>query len=151
NDKHFTSKDVPVTGASLSFGTFLVGGPATIRQYSRTRTTLLGRDWSVDTSPDNVDSILMWHKTSGMVFTGDSVGWKILSFLKANKAATDAIPTFRLFKLPHHGSLRNSQRTNAQASFNVNAQADYGLHLLLNWGLRKKIAYFPDATVTEDT
>lgn len=150
--KHFGTSD----GAGVLPG-FALGGPARIRTYSRARRPPLGRVWSPDDSPDNIESILMWERSSGMIFTGDSVGWKIAPFLVANKVPADNKPKFKLFKVPHHGSLRNSQRYGYRASINDTARADYALSLLLRFqnnpdACRANLVFrcFPDAFVLQD-
>ncbi|MET0559897.1 MAG: hypothetical protein ABW065_14725 [Solirubrobacterales bacterium] len=74
--------------------------------FARPGAVLPARDWSVDHSLANRASVLMGHHRTGMLLTGDSVGFLILEFL----AARDPGFQLPLFKVPHHGSLRNSQR-----------------------------------------
>ncbi|HYU34142.1 MAG TPA: MBL fold metallo-hydrolase [Thermoanaerobaculia bacterium] len=109
---------------------FVFGGPEQILTYRRT-SAMAEVDWSVDSSAENQNSLLLAHE-SGMVFTGDSVGSLITPFLQvAGRSA--AQPAFRLFKVPHHGSLRNSQLLPIAAKINDVARADYGLHAVLGF------------------
>lgn len=106
---------------------FAFGGAEQILAYRRTN-AMAEVDWSVDGSAENRNSLLLAHE-SRMVFTGDSVGSLIEPFLHGFGEK----PAFRLFKVPHHGSLRNSQLLSDAAKVNYVARADYGLHVLLSW------------------
>lgn len=91
--------------------------------YERGAAELPARTWSVDTSEGNLKSVLMTHRATRMVFTGDSVGYKVLPFL-ASTVGNQAIP---IFKVPHHGSLRNSQRGQRLATVPGPAWKQYAL------------------------
>jgi hypothetical protein len=152
--KGYTELDKPLkedfkfVGSTLSPQTdgllngFVLGGPEKLTKYARAAAPGLGTVWSVDDSDENVDSILMWHQASKMVFTGDSVGWKISAFLGPllNVMPT---PTISIFKVPHHGSLRNSQQTDKwTADVDTTAAADYGLAFLLNYAATQVLEPF---------
>jgi len=91
--------------------------------YERGAAELPARTWSVDVSAGNLASVLMTHRETGMVFTGDSVGYKVLPFL----ATTIGDETIPIFKVPHHGSLRNSQRGMQLATVPAPAWKQYAL------------------------
>jgi glyoxylase-like metal-dependent hydrolase (beta-lactamase superfamily II) len=90
--------------------------------YERPVPALPAKVWSVDTSDANLASVLIAHQ-SGIVFTGDSAGYLVLPFIES------AFPDgeFSIFKVPHHGSLRNSQRGQLIATVPVAAWRQYGL------------------------
>ncbi len=77
--------------------------------YNRLPARALGRTRSVDTDPDNLASVLMFHSQTKMVFTGDSAGYLVAPFIQAC-LQPPASPGVSILKIPHHGSMRNSQR-----------------------------------------
>ena len=81
-------------------------------------------DWSPDVSKDNLKSVLMFHRQTRMVFTGDNVGHKILPFVTSCLGAGERVS---VFKVPHHGSSRNSQRAHAAASIKLPVRQQLGL------------------------
>jgi metallo-beta-lactamase superfamily protein len=95
--------------------------------FSRDAPLLPARVWSVDSSPANLASVLMAHR-SGVLFTGDSVGYKVANYLDQlrgfDPAPADPLP---ILKVPHHGSLRNSQRAQAVADVPPVAWKQYAL------------------------
>jgi hypothetical protein len=68
----------------------------------------LGRmkDFSVDDSEFNGLSLLVEHTASGVWFTGDGIGQDVADALAR---ATPAVAKLTMFKIPHHGSVRNTQ------------------------------------------
>lgn len=100
--------------------------------FVRPAPTLLGKTWTIDVSPDNIESVLAYHTASRMVFTGDGVGFKIEPFVGTQSGALPS-PILPLFKVPHHGSLRNSQRASLVATVPSLVWQAYGLYVLLAW------------------
>ena len=96
--------------------------------WSRPAVPLLGRTWSVDTSVNNLASVLMYHRARQMVFTGDSVGHLIDPFLTNNGGGQP----LTIFKVPHHGSMRNSQRVDPGTVVPRFAGVEYALLCLLS-------------------
>ncbi|MBO9539436.1 hypothetical protein J7643_02455 [bacterium] len=112
---------------------YTLHGPGGISEYRRGGPRRLARDWSVDSSGNNLNSILMAHDATRMVFTGDSIGAAIVPFLESRLAAWQGEP-LSIFKVPHHGSLRNSQyRTSIAPTLTESAKADYLLNLILTF------------------
>lgn len=99
-------------------------------------TRMLRKDTSVDSDPENLASLLMYHSTAKAMFTGDSVGYKILDFMKQQNPDTRA-PLIQgplnVFKVPHHGSMRNSQLANQSAAISSDIAKLYGLLLVVNY------------------
>ena len=114
------------------FDAFRFAGDAGVSYsvFQRAASTLLGRDWTVDTSADNLKSVLMFHKATKMVFTGDSVGYLIAPFVDACVNGL-ADPTLAVFKVPHHGSMRNSQRAAKATSVPARAWKERALLCVL--------------------
>lgn len=90
------------------FEAFTFAGNPEFSTYERDGSVLPARVWSVDVSADNLASVLMFHDATKMVFTGDSAGYLVAAFLEDQDELEDE--TLPIFKVPHHGSLRNSQR-----------------------------------------
>lgn len=95
--------------------------------YRRTAAPVLGRAWDVDTSPNNLASVLMYQKSRRMVFTGDSVGHLVAPFVDHG----DVVKPLSIFKVPHHGSMRNSQLTDLGTIVCSGARYEYALMSLL--------------------
>ena len=120
---------MPAPGSGPLFYTFGMSLNYTI--YNRTAVRPLGRDWTVDTDADNLASVLMLHIAGGIAFTGDSAGYKIATFLGQAQAAGHLNLPLAVFKVPHHGSLRNCQRAEAIASVPDVAWQEHGLLCVL--------------------
>lgn len=101
--------------------------PRTVYGRAPAPSQQLGRIWTVDESADNLASVLMFHEAGRMLFTGDSVGAKILPFI--GKVAQGR--PLAVFKVPHHGSFRNSQRTGDRAKVPARAWHEYALLCVL--------------------
>ncbi len=97
--------------------------------------TALGRDtaapamqsFKVDRSPTNLASVLAFHRARKMVFTGDSAGYLIAPFIARSLPPWPDDRRVSIFKVPHHGSMRNSQREAVLGSVPIAAAWQYGL------------------------
>jgi len=120
----FTAQALP---APAAIGPFQFGDdnafPRTVYGRASTARQPLRRIWTVDESPDNLASVLMFHQAGRMLFTGDSIGAKVLPFIEQ---VAQGQP-LAVFKVPHHGSLRNSQRTGDKATVPTRAWHEYAL------------------------
>lgn len=96
--------------------------------------TVLGRavaahaipSFGVDRSPTNLASVLAFHPATKMAFTGDSAGYLIAPFL-ARSLRRLSRKRVSIFKVPHHGSMHNSQREAVLGSVPIAAARQYGL------------------------
>ncbi len=106
-----------------------------VKKQVYTDRPLLNKNYSVDTSYYNFQSILMYHKLTRMVFTGDSVGHLIAPFIKKNHTVKTPIP---IFKVPHHGSLRNSQLVESAKLVSIDAAHIYGMWVVSQYMTNNK-------------
>ncbi|KAL2694790.1 hypothetical protein Neosp_001377 [[Neocosmospora] mangrovei] len=89
---------------------------------------------SIDTSSENIKSILMDidpDQTKGkgrMFFTGDSVGHKIWDYVNGKH--------FSVYKIQHHGSLRNTQFDDTIETVNIRVAQEAALYALLSFALK---------------
>ncbi len=105
---------------------FAENAPLGYSVYSRPATLSLGRTRTVDTDPDNLASVLMFHRSRKMVFTGDSAGYLVAPFV-ADCVSGPGDKSLSIFKVPHHGSMRNSQRGELLGTVPVLACQQYAL------------------------
>jgi hypothetical protein len=96
--------------------------------YSR-EPQLTAATWSVDTSADNQRSVLMYDPEARLLLTGDSVGWLIAQRFKE---FTDPETILSAFKVPHHGSRRNSQLRSAARTVPAKVKEVYALLVLMD-------------------
>ncbi|KDQ09352.1 hypothetical protein BOTBODRAFT_529373 [Botryobasidium botryosum FD-172 SS1] len=108
---------------------------------------------TVDDSPTNASSIItMWNggatPSAPIITTGDSIGQNALDFLEdLRDEKTKALPTLGIFKVPHHGSQRNSQ---IDESYDITTsesmkEKDHQLFLaLIAWYLDTRVPDGPD-------
>lgn len=155
-DFEFAEKDPP---EPVVPGPFQFGDPNSFPRvvYERTPTPpppQMGRVWTVDESPDNLASVLMFHPAGRMLFTGDSTGAKILPFI-TQQAQGDPL---NVFKVPHHGSLRNSQRTGNRAIVPADVWHEYALLCVLadpttwdTWGVPQPLRDSPGSMASAQT
>ncbi|MGB2711054.1 MAG: hypothetical protein WBC33_06010, partial [Conexibacter sp.] len=87
--------------------------------------------YSVDRAPNNTASVLAFHRSRQIIFTGDSPGYLVAPFV-ARSLSGLADPTVSIFKIPHHGSMRNSLRADALATVPAHAAIQYGLLCILS-------------------
>jgi hypothetical protein len=85
----------------------------------------------VDSSVENVASLLVRHQAGGMMFTGDGVGHRTLAFIDRLNAGRALPLALDVFKVPHHGSLRNSQRQEEKFTIPSHVVALCGVRELL--------------------
>lgn len=111
---------------------FRFGDGSVLQALARRPLTRMAREWSEDPSKENRSSLLLAH-VSGIVATGDNVASLIAPFLRAMAGGDQ--PVVRLFKVPHHGSLRNSQTVFNAPEISAVAVADYALYFVLSYGL----------------
>src|SRR5579859_319274 len=131
---------------------------ANVRHYTRSASVSEAGTFSIDSSPTNETSLVMEHRDSKIVFTGDAPGYKILkAFYSPSIDVTGGglPPTFEhkdvnIFKIPHHGSLRNTQRAFNTASIPVTVSRSWAILNILNYGFERStkplstlLSYFP--------
>jgi len=102
------------------FGSFALSA---YQLFERPVPVLPAKEWTVDTSGANRASVLMAHRATAMALTGDSAGFLIVPFLEAQLRGRE----LSIFKIPHHGSLRNSQRGQVLTTVPANPRRQYGL------------------------
>jgi hypothetical protein len=124
-DFHFATTDEPNPSPLLDAFTFSLVPDYSV--YERRPDVRPAVTWGVDTSAANLASVLMAHDETGMVFTGDSAGYLVLEFLDFTRAVGLLKEPIPILKVPHHGSLRNSQRGQLLGTVPALAWQQYGL------------------------
>lgn len=126
--------------------------PAPVQMLKNRSDIKLPAKITVDTSSENLASILMDtdpHATVGegrMFFTGDNVGNTIWNHVNGK--------SFSIYKIQHHGSMRNTQISDAFDSVYLGVAEEASLYALLRyafWEVEDALVQNPPVTVERDT